>query len=624
MRLGLFTIIMLMLGIVVGRPPSAAQHSMEGGSNAIREQLGGSVHRSLGCWNCHGVPEHAPTAAARSSCQRCHPRAAGDLAVGSHGLALRRGDPNVPTCVSCHGSHGVKFPRAPDAPTSARLEPLSCARCHEKASGDFGRSVHGRALAATARSAAPTCSTCHGSHLAASPATPRSPVAAKAVPDTCGTCHVRARLQFGRSVHGSAVARGAPHAPTCVTCHTVHAIRSAATSQSPTSRLRVAAETCARCHGSVPITRMHDLPVQVVEDFRGSYHGVVGARGDRRAANCASCHGFHEIRPSSNPFSRTHPVNLARTCGECHPGATGVFARGGVHHMTKTFGHRLVDIVGGMYSGTIAVVIGLMIVHNGLDFQRRWRDRRGAPAAAGGGEHLRFTLNERVQHWVLAGSFVTLAVTGFALRFGWPLPLIEGELQESLRAGSHRAAAVIFGGLALYHVGYLVLTLRGRSLMRSILPRLHGTGDLVSCVAACARLGPPTLADWRELLATVRYNVGLTRERPRYGRFTYWEKMEYWALVWGAVVMISTGLVLWLEVPVLNRVPYWAFELFRTIHFYEATLAVLAIVVWHLYYVVVNPDVFPLNRAMIRGTLTAAEMEREHPLALKTSDADDR
>ena len=96
--------------------------------------------------------------------------------------------------------------------------------------------------------------------------------------------------------------------------------------------------------------------------------------------------------------------------------------------------------------------------------------------------------------------------------------------------------------------------------------------------------------------------------------------LEYWAAVWGAVVMISTGLVLWFEVPVLNRVPYWTFELFRRIHFYEATLAVLAIVVWHLYYVVVNPDVFPLNRAMTHGTLTAAEMERKHPLAIQNSD----
>jgi thiosulfate reductase cytochrome b subunit len=119
------------------------------------------------------------------------------------------------------------------------------------------------------------------------------------------------------------------------------------------------------------------------------------------------------------------------------------------------------------------------------------------------------------------------------------------------------------------------------------------------------------------MLATIRYNLGLTQDRPAYGRFAYWEKTEYWALAWGAAIMVGTGLALWLETPFLNRFPYWAFDLLRTVHFYEATLAVLAILVWHLYYTVVNPDVFPLNRAMTRGTLTREEMEREHPLDIR-------
>ena len=621
MRRAVLAVAVLLSAVAAGPPQASAQHPMEGSSTVIRDQLGASVHRTLGCFSCHGVPEHAPAAGPQAACQNCHRDAAADFGRGSHGLALRRGEPSAPNCVSCHGSHGVMSARAVDALTSAPRQPMTCGRCHRKASEEFAGSTHGRALLATTRSAAPTCSTCHGGHLAASTLSPRSPVNPKGIARTCGTCHVQARLQFGRSVHGSAVARGVLHAPTCITCHSAHGIHPAAAPHSPTSRLRVAGETCARCHGSVRIAEMHDLPVKVVEDFRGSFHRLAGARGDRRVANCASCHGVHEIRPSSNPFSRTHPTNLARTCGECHPGAAGLFARGGIHHTTTTFGHRLVEIVGGMYGGMIAVVIGLMAIHNGLDFQRRWRDRRRSTDPAQASEYLRFTLNERIQHWLLAVSFVTLAATGFALRFAWPVPLIGGEMQESLRAGIHRGAAVLFGGLGLYHIGYLALTARGRSVARSILPCLRSATDAVYCIAACARLGPPTLADWRELLATLRYNVGLTRERPRYGRFTYWEKMEYWALVWGAVVMISTGLVLWFEVPVLNRVPYWAYELVRTIHFYEATLAVLAIVVWHLYYVVINPDVFPLNRAMTRGTLTVAEMQREHPLDLGRSNS---
>ena len=111
----------------------------------------------------------------------------------------------------------------------------------------------------------------------------------------------------------------------------------------------------------------------------------------------------------------------------------------------------------------------------------------------------------------------------------------------------------------------------------------------------------------------MKYNVGLSSEQPRQGRFTYAEKMEYFALVWGGVVMIVTGLVLWFEVPFLNRFPFWSFQLATVVHLYEALLASLAIVVWHFYFTMFNPDVFPLSKVMITGQLTREEMEHEHP-----------
>lgn len=234
-------------------------------------------------------------------------------------------------------------------------------------------------------------------------------------------------------------------------------------------------------------------------------------------------------------------------------------------------------------------------------------------------EYLRFTLNERLQHWVAAASFITLALTGFALRFGWRLPWVAGDMQQATRADIHRGAAMVFVGLAVYHLGYLLLTRRGRDMARSILPRIRGAVDLACCGGACMRLGPPSVSDWRELLGTLKYNLGLANVRPAYGRFVYWEKMEYWTLVWGTIVMVTTGLVLWFETPFLNRFPYWAFDLFRTVHFYEAILAGLAILVWHFYATMLNPDIFPLNRAMTRGTLTYEEMRRDHPLEINTA-----
>jgi len=607
---------LIALAVLLPAGPAAAQPWMRSDQ---AQQLAGSVHRELGCGACHG--EHAPPSDAGERCAWCHRETEAAFAWGGHGPARLVGARPGPSCVSCHGSHDVRAARDPGSLTTPARAPLLCGECHARESTRFIDSVHGRALVLGTARKAPTCVSCHGRHKASGPTTPGSKVTFTAVAGTCGTCHVQALAQFERSVHGSAVARGVLHAPTCTTCHGRHEIQAVGVGRSPTSRLRLAGDTCARCHASVKITATHELPPGVVPDFQASYHGLAGARGDQRVANCASCHGFHDIRPSTDPLSPVFASNLGRTCGECHPGAQERFARGGIHHTTTTWGHWLVHVVGNVYAGMIGMVISLVAVHNALDFQRRWRDRRRFELAvtqeSDRPQYLRFTLNERIQHWVLAASFTTLALTGFALRWGWMLPGLSPEQQEPLRATVHRAAAVVFVGLAFYHVGYLALTRRGREQARAILPRIRSMTGLACCIGACMRMGPPRPDDWRELVATVKYNLGLSAERPRYGRYTYWERLEYWGVVWGGFVMATTGLALWLTVPYLNRFPYWSLELWRIVHLYEASLAVLFIVVSHIYFVAVNPAVFPLNRAMTRGTLTAAEMEREHPQELE-------
>jgi cytochrome b subunit of formate dehydrogenase len=114
----------------------------------------------------------------------------------------------------------------------------------------------------------------------------------------------------------------------------------------------------------------------------------------------------------------------------------------------------------------------------------------------------------------------------------------------------------------------------------------------------------------------MRYNVGLSKQKPMYGRFSYVEKSEYWALVWGTLVMAVTGLVMWLDNTSIGLLTKLGYDVSRTIHFYEAWLATLAILVWHIYFVVFNPDSYPMNTAWLTGTLTEREMREEHPLEL--------
>ena len=103
--------------------------------------------------------------------------------------------------------------------------------------------------------------------------------------------------------------------------------------------------------------------------------------------------------------------------------------------------------------------------------------------------------------------------------------------------------------------------------------------------------------------------TGLSKTKPRFDRFSYMEKAEYWALIWGVIVMGATGLMLMFNDFFLANFPYLWLDIATLIHLYEAWLATLAIIVWHFYFVIFNPDVYPLNTALITGTLSEEQME---------------
>src|ERR1019366_9191677 len=112
----------------------------------------------------------------------------------------------------------------------------------------------------------------------------------------------------------------------------------------------------------------------------------------------------------------------------------------------------------------------------------------------------------------------------------------------------------------------------------------------------------------------VCYYLGLTSRKPEFARFNYAEKAEYWALVWGMIVMAVTGIMLWAKVLVGNHLPRWWLDIATAIHFYEAVLATLAIIVWHFYQVFFDPDVYPMNWAWWDGKMTLHHYQDEHGL----------
>jgi cytochrome b subunit of formate dehydrogenase len=344
------------------------------------------------------------------------------------------------------------------------------------------------------------------------------------------------------------------------------------------------------------LTRKFGLPSDRLVSFDSSYHGLAAKAGSQTVANCASCHGVHNILPSSDPKSTINPRNLPKTCGQCHPGAGTRFAIGEVHLTEGTAEPAALRWVREFYWLVIPVTIGLMLLHNGGDWVRKLidrrfslrRDRLGDRNFSEHGE-LRMLPFERVQHAVLAISFLTLAWTGFALKYPdqwWARPLLSMEGTYPMRSLIHRIAAGVFMAVTLTHLVSLIVSRKLREHWKEMLP---------------------TTNDPREALSNFAYNLGLGSEPPGRSSHSYVEKAEYWAVVWGAVVMIATGLLLWANNLAMKLLPKSWLDVATSIHFYEAVLATLAIVVWHFYPIVFDPDVYPLNTAFLTGVSVAKD-----------------
>jgi formate dehydrogenase gamma subunit len=605
----------------------AAKHRFHAAVVTARSSRGAAA-----CKSCHGthdvrpVPRTAPPfapkpgGAAAAECEACHRTEVEAYRKSAHGRAAAAGQSSAPRCATCHEKAIGAGLKGAEITAESKLEQERlCLSCHlddpEVRSrttptagfiAAFDKSVHGAALHAGNAKAA-TCVDCHGSHDMAKGVEAQSRSGRQRIAETCGVCHGAVARQYMASVHGAAVVRGVQEAPVCTDCHGEHTIRKAKAPDSPVAPANVSERVCSPCHSSVRLSAKYGIRNDRYKTYSDSFHGLAVRGGSVSAANCASCHGAHLILPSKDPRSTIHPSRLAATCGKCHAGASAAFAQGKVHVEATEAESPLLYWIATLYTILIAVTIGGMLLHNLVDFYRksrhRLRVRRGLEAGEPPVSHalyVRMTGSERIQHGALLVSFTVLVLTGFALRYPetWLVEWLRSFSNHlfELRGVVHRVAGVVLIVASLVHIGYLTLTARGRGFFRDILPC---RGDL------------------RDIRNALRFYLGRTRERPRFGRFSYVEKSEYWALVWGTTIMALTGIILWFQDPFIALLSKLGWDAARTIHVYEAVLATLAILVWHLYFVIFNPDVYPMNTAWLDGTVSEAEMREEHPLELE-------
>jgi cytochrome b subunit of formate dehydrogenase len=570
----------------------------------------GSIHSMFSCVDCHSDIKTSPheTTPAKVSCAQCHSdeQAAYDRSL--HAQARKKGDGHAAICVDCHGSpHEILAASDPKSPVNHANVAATCGTCHGQKfvmepSGhsaqpflSYEQSVHGRAVANGSGKAA-VCTDCHGVHEILTAGDPKSPIFKFNVPATCAKCHASVQHEYAQSIHGQAIERGNWQAPVCTDCHGIHSIKAHLDPNSAVSAQNLARVTCARCHEGVRLSQELGIAGARSSTYLQSYHGLASALGSPIVANCASCHGVHNILPSSDPRSTINRANLAKTCGQCHPGVGENFIVGKVHvdaPLSADIGSVAVRWIRKFYLSLIAMVIGAMLLHNLIVWRRKAILRRQA-------EHrlvTRMTRNQRIQHVILLSSFLVLVLTGFALKFpdSWFASMLS--LGERARGLLHRIAAVVLIGVGIYHLVYVALTRDGRRLI----------GDFL-----------PTSKDAFDGWGTLRYYLGFAKNKPEFARFNYAEKAEYWALVWGLVVMASTGVMLWAKVAVGSLLPRWWLDIATAIHFYEAVLATLAIVVWHFYQVFFDPDVYPMNWAWWDGKMSFEHYREEHGLDTET------
>ncbi|MFH1572489.1 MAG: cytochrome b/b6 domain-containing protein [Acidobacteriota bacterium] len=567
-----------------------------------------SVHGTggLDCTACHegmGEVPH-PSGTKPAGCETCHSDVGEKYSASLHGYALSRGNPRAPRCASCHGVHDVLPSSNPRSPTHKVRLPSTCATCHGTAGlltdhlvklpqsfTAYAESVHGQGTGRGIAAAA-SCADCHGVHELQGAADPTSRINPRNVATTCGQCHPDIQIQYDRSIHGRALEAGVTDSPTCTDCHGEHLILSSRNPGARTSSARLATETCGRCHDDPLIVAKFNLAGGVVGSYIDSYHGWAARRDYVRAATCISCHGAHSVLPAADPESMTHTSNVVGTCRQCHPNADLTFSASYTHESASITANPINRWIRSIYIFMIALIIGGMVVHNLVIMNFFMIERRKKEESSEW--ILRFDRIQIVQHLLLTLTFVVLVLTGFALRFPgawWVRWLTEIGLSEPVRLNLHRIAAVILIGVSASHAYYVLVTERGKKEFREMLP---------------------TRRDFRDFLANVRYYTWRSGEQVKFGRYDYSQKAEYWALVWGTILMIMTGFILWFPVETARFLPARTIPAAQTIHYYEAWLATLAILVWHFFFVIFHPEEYPMSWTWLTGRMTKKAVQRHH------------
>lgn len=527
-----------------------------------------SVHGKLACLDCHTAVERLPHGkeAAKLKAADC---------VGCHKDQRREAAPLLQAMTASRLAVGLP-------PAEATPAPISRTTSH------YLSSVHAQPRKDDPAKPNADCRDCHGTHYVYKPADSDALTNVARSPDTCGACHVKELALHKESVHGAA--RLTPwkgRSATCSDCHTAHEVPQGKTL---TAR-RVVTQSCGNCHETA------------LKSYLDTYHGQLAWLGGKEPAKCHDCHRSHDTRKVADPADGMHDSNRLGTCRECHKSATASLLGFAPHATTQDFAKfPEMWLVG---KGMVVLVVAVLIffyAHSVLWFRRSWqltgRLRPTHHATAGEPHFQRFSPLWRANHWLLVTSVLTLVFTGMTAKFAeapWAEAIAAAISPETL-AVIHRVAAVGFLGAVIGHtVAVLVRVGRDRSF------RWFGPDSLL-----------PRWKDWDDMKGMFLWFLGRSPQ-PRLDRWTYWEKFDYWAVYWGAIVIGVSGLILWFNDLFARLLPGWVFNVATLAHGVEAFLAVTSLFVVHFFNNHFRPGKFPLDTVMFVGSWPLHELKEERP-----------
>jgi len=359
-----------------------------------------SIHGESGiaCTDCHidladveEFPHPAPLT--KVDCSMCHDTEFEDYKKSVHGEAFVAGDSAAPVCSTCHGKHDIKRASDPESSVFSLKLVEICIKCHtdtkivaehnlpppEKIRA-YENSVHMKALKEKGLSVSAACNDCHGSHKIKPPDDPDSITNRLNLPKTCAKCHQGIYQTYLESVHGQDYLKGNTDVPICTDCHGEHSIKSHTSTESTVHSTHIA-EICSKCHEDETLGKRYGFAAQRLKSYLGTYHGIASKMGDTTVANCASCHGYHDIRPPNDPKSSVHPDNIPTTCGKCHPQAGKNFAVGKVHVSEARESSMGAYVVEKFYTIFITASIGGFVIFIVADLYARRKKAKRATAA---------------------------------------------------------------------------------------------------------------------------------------------------------------------------------------------------------------------------------------------------